>query len=157
MSEELKKKLSQIHLERPNRYWLGKKRPDISILMKTLKTGTKLSEQQKIKIGDSVRGNKNGRWIINRTLIKQDKERGGPLHKQWSNSVKRRDGWKCKIMNNNCEGRVVAHHILSWREYLDLRYDINNGITLCHFHHPRKRVEERNLSPYFSELVTNIK
>lgn len=34
-----------------------------------------------------------------------------------------------------------------------LRYDINNGITLCHAHHPRKRADEAKLSPYFKELV----
>ena len=30
----------------------------------------------------------------------------------------------------------------------------NNGITLCFAHHPRKRAEEKRLSPYFMELVS---
>jgi hypothetical protein len=34
-----------------------------------------------------------------------------------------------------------------------LRYNINNGITLCQFHHPRKRVEEQRLIPFFQNMV----
>ena len=34
-----------------------------------------------------------------------------------------------------------------------LRYEINNGITLCHAHHPRGRAKGKQLTPYFQELV----
>jgi NUMOD3 motif-containing protein len=51
-------------------------------------------------------------------------------------------------------GRLEAHHILNWREYPELRYDINNGITLCHAHHPRKRAEEKRMVSYFTELLS---
>ncbi len=44
-----------------------------------------------------------------------------------------------------------------WREYPELRYNINNGITLCHAHHPRKREEEAKLSPFFQQLVAEMK
>jgi len=64
-------------------------------------------------------------------------------------AVKGRDGWKCKIANADCDGKIEAHHILSWRDYPELRYQPNNGITLCHAHHPRKRVDEAKLLPYF--------
>ena len=36
----------------------------------------------------------------------------------------------------------------------ELRYDINNGITLCHFHHPIVREEEKRLIPTYKELVS---
>lgn len=64
------------------------------------------------------------------------------------------DNWKCRIINNDCKGRLEAHHILNWKDYSELRYDINNGITLCHAHHPRGRANEKRLSPYFMELVS---
>jgi len=99
-------------------------------------------------------GEKSPRWIKDRTLIKLDKERGGPLHKQWSKNVKQRDNWKCKLADTNCKGKLVAHHILSWREYPKLRYIINNGISLCHAHHPRRRAEEKRLESTFQELVS---
>lgn len=31
-------------------------------------------------------------------------------------------------------GKVVAHHILPWKDYIELRHEVNNGITLCHYH-----------------------
>lgn len=48
----------------------------------------------------------------------------------------------------------TVHHILGFKEHPELRYDINNGITLCHFHHPRKKEEEKRLIPTFMELVS---
>lgn len=51
--------------------------------------------------------------------------------KKWSMSVKARDGYickKCGINNNTLE----SHHINNWRDYIDLRYDVDNGLTLCH-------------------------
>jgi hypothetical protein len=72
-------------------------------------------------------------------------------------SIKKRDNWKCKINNQDCKGNLEAHHILSWRDYQELRYDINNGITLCHAHHPRKRIDEAKLSPFFQRIVAEMK
>lgn len=72
----------------------------------------------------------------------------------WMTQVKDRDGWKCKIANEDCEGRLEAHHILRWQDHPELRYDLNNGITLCHAHHPRRRAEEKRLAPLFRELVS---
>lgn len=63
----------------------------------------------------------------------------------------------CRIADVNCGGRLEAHHILGWTKYPELRYDIKNGITLCHAHHPRKRSEEAKLSPYFQKLVAEMK
>lgn len=94
------------------------------------------------------------RWIKDRTQVKLDTERGGTLHKQWSIQVKNRDGWKCRIANSDCEEKLESHHILSWKDFPEFRYQINNGIALCHFHHPRVRKEEKRLSPYFQDLVS---
>lgn len=44
-------------------------------------------------------------------------------------------------------------HILPWRDFVELRFNTNNGITLCHAHHPRKRSEEARLSPFFQKIV----
>ena len=98
-------------------------------------------------------GKNHHAWIEDRSLLKRQDERIGNRHKHWSKSVKNRDGWRCKISNGDCSGQVVAHHILPWRDYKELRYEVNNGITLCHFHHPRKRNDEIKLSPYFQELI----
>jgi hypothetical protein len=62
----------------------------------------------------------------------------------------------CRIADVNCEGRLEAHHILPWRDYPELRYKVNNGITLCHAYHPRKRADEAKLSPFFQSLVAEM-
>lgn len=93
-------------------------------------------------------------WKKDRTQIKKQEDRNNPNDKQWKYAVYKRDNFKCKISDENCKGRMEAHHILSWREHPELRFNINNGITLCHFHHPRVRKEEKRLSPYFMDLVS---
>lgn len=132
------------------------RRLKVSIQMKGNKhtLGYVPSEETRKKISESHKGERNYLWISDRTQLKDDhKDRGGQLHREWSLNVKNRDGWKCKISNGDCSGRLEAHHILGWKSYPELRYQITNGITLCHFHHPRKREEEKKLSPYFQQLV----
>jgi hypothetical protein len=102
-------------------------------------------------------GEKHHNWIKDRTKLKKYKgneEKRSPAYKYWRKTVCDRDGWKCKIDNKDCSGRLEVHHILGYTEHPELRYDINNGITLCHFHHPRVRKEEKRLIPYFMELVS---
>lgn len=123
-------------------FWEGKKRSNFP------KTGPK----------PSMQGSKHYRWIKDRSQVKQYwKERNNPEYKQWRQKVWLRDNFKCKIANPDCKGRIEAHHILGWRDYPELRYQVNNGITLCHAHHPRKRAEEKRLSPYFQSLVSASK
>ena len=57
----------------------------------------------------------------------------------------------------NCNGKLEAHHILRWSKFPELRYEVNNGISLCHFHHPRKIKDEMRLGPYFMDVVNQAK
>jgi hypothetical protein len=92
-------------------------------------------------------------WIADRSKLAPKQDRNDSRYKAWRKEVWLRDNFKCKIANPDCAGRIEAHHILGWTPYPELRYEPNNGITLCHFHHPRKRSEEVRLSPYFQSLV----
>jgi len=105
-----------------------------------------------------ISGPKHYLWISDRTKLKKyygSEERRSPAYKFWSKSVKDRDSWKCKICD--CKKGLIAHHILGFTYYPELRYDINNGITLCPAHHPRKREDEAKLSPFFQGLVAEMK
>jgi hypothetical protein len=100
---------------------------------------------------------KSHSWIKDRTKLKTDRQKMyDTQYKYWMLEVKKRDKWKCRIKDNNCKGKLEAHHILGWSTYPELRYNVNNGISLCHYHHPRKRVDEVRLSPYFKELINII-
>jgi len=101
-----------------------------------------------------TRGVNSWKWIADRSLLKDDnEERNSVRHREWARHVKNRDYWKCQISNDDCSGRVEAHHILGWKSHPELRYEIKNGITLCLSHHPRKRSEEERYAPMFQELV----
>jgi hypothetical protein len=138
MSEEVKRKISLAKIGKPSwnkglkGYRAGK--------------GTRPNVMPK--------GEKHWKWIKDRTQLKDDhRNRGGQLHRDWSNRVKKRDGEKCKMHNFECSNNLVAHHIYSWAKYPELRYNIDNGITLCTFHHPKKRADEKQLIPFFIHLL----
>lgn len=155
-SEDHKNKLRQAKLANPCRYWLGKTRKNVH----SEEYKRQLSEKMKRSSpfhGKNMSGANNPRWITDRSQIKiGDRNLHDPLQKGWRKAVKDRDGWTCRIADNNCAGRLEAHHILPWKEFPELRYEINNGITLCHSHHPRKKDDVMKLSPYFNKLVASL-
>lgn len=50
--------------------------------------------------------------------------------KMWVKAVKDRDGWKC--IECSATSQLHAHHIKRWKDYPELRYEVSNGVTLCH-------------------------
>lgn len=97
------------------------------------------------------------RWKKDRSLVKiGDRKLHDPLQKQWRKDVKDRDEWKCRIADLNCLGKLEAHHILPWSQFPELRYQVKNGITLCHHHHPRRAKDVMELSPFFQGLVAQM-
>jgi hypothetical protein len=157
MSIEARIKNREAKLKNPVRYWLGKTR-SIETKEKISKknSGKIRSEDFKKNLSKIFSGEKHPRWIKDRSKLAKRQERNDMAYKEWRKSVWIRDGFKCKIDDPFCNGKIIAHHILSWKDYLNSRYDVNNGITLCRFHHPRKRKDEVRLSSHFRELL-NIK
>lgn len=163
---EQRKKMSDAHKKNPVNYWLGKKRSELT-KKKISKTkiqnptrywlGKKMSDEHRLKNSIAHTGENSPRWIKDRNLLKKSDDRSRDVaNKEWRKQVKERDGYKCKINNMWCLGQIEVHHILPWRDYPESRYDVNNGITLCKYHHPRKYKEESRLSDYFNELlITN--
>lgn len=128
-------------------------------------TGKKHTEEWKVHMSSLLKGRKypnmqgenHPNWILDRSLVKRRQERNNPEYKLWRKKVWNRDRFKCLISNQDCEGKIEAHHILGWSNYPELRYEVNNGITLCHAHHPRKREDEVKLSPFFQKMVAEMK
>ena len=101
-------------------------------------------------------GENSHNWIKDRSKLVRRNMKNDSAYYAWSRAVKVRDGYRCKIANQDCGGILEVHHILPWRSHVELRYETNNGITLCHFHHPRKRAEEKRLVPVLQELVLSM-
>ena len=54
-----------------------------------------------------------------------------PEYKKWRATVRRRDGYICQMPSCSSKKALKVHHILTWAKYPSMRYDPNNGITLC--------------------------
>lgn len=66
---------------------------------------------------------------------------------KWRTEVFLRDKFQCQICNQT-GGTLNAHHIKSWTKYMELRYAIDNGITLCEKCHKEiHKKNENNLQP----------
>lgn len=60
----------------------------------------------------------------------------------WAYMIKYRDGFTCKICGKKPqEPRFLqAHHIVAKSSHPEIKYELKNGMTLCHWCH--KRVDQ---------------
>jgi hypothetical protein len=80
-----------------------------------------------------------------------------PLYKKWREAVYKRDSYCCQWPGCNKHNKLNAHHILLWANNPGLRFDINNGITLCYQHHKMIRGLEDIYAPVFLKILANKK
>lgn len=76
-------------------------------------------------------------------FIRFNKDRDLNKLKKWRLAVFKRDNYTCQMCG--LQKYLHAHHIKSWSEYPELRFDINNGITLCKYCHAKIHPEYTNL------------
>jgi len=85
------------------------------------------------------------RKITKKGLIrKQDKE--------WRDTIRERDNYTCQVCMKDCGKRANAHHILP-RHMSAFRWDKNNGITLCFYHHKVGQLSAHQNAIWFSEWL----
>jgi predicted restriction endonuclease len=63
--------------------------------------------------------------------ITENRDRYSPEYKKWHSAVLGRDNYTCQLCSLRGTPLLCAHHIKSWKNYPEYRYDVNNGITLC--------------------------
>lgn len=77
-----------------------------------------------------------------------------PIYKKFRNEVLKRDNFTCQMCNNsNKKTWKAVHHIIKWSSSASLRYDPDNGITLCHQCHKEVTGKEQYYVSYFAEKV----
>lgn len=81
------------------------------------------------------------RYILS---VDNKKARNCEQYKKWRTSVFTRDGFTCQICGK-VGGKLNAHHIKHFATHRDLRYCVDNGITLCEKCHKEVHKRERKL------------
>ena len=87
-------------------------------------------------------GENHWHWNPNRTEKERQNRRNGnkTLINEWRKQVYQRDNFICQHCKKQSEHDLVAHHLNGFDKFINERYDVNNGVTLCEnchkqFHH----------------------
>ena len=121
-SEESKRKMSQIAKEE------GRRPP--GFLGKTLSEGHRkhLSDSHKGKNGKDASNWQGGLTPVNTRIRNSDQ------FKKWRKAVLERDNYTCQQCDKR-GGELNPHHIKSFADFPELRFEVSNGITLCVYCH----------------------
>jgi hypothetical protein len=78
-------------------------------------------------------------------------------YKNWIKKIFSRDKHKCQWPYCDKHYKLNAHHINKWSDFPGLRFHLNNGITLCKYHHDLIKGMEESYAPMFFKIVSNNK
>jgi hypothetical protein len=94
----------------------------------------KATPESRRKAGLKIRGENHPYWIKDRSKLKRSRLdnsfRGEGSISSWRLDVFKRDNFtcqKCGVIG----GKLNAHHIKPWAKYPKLRFNLENGMTLC--------------------------
>ncbi len=115
---------TEIWRKRIGEYWKGRKRPFIKKQQVSPLKGRKFPERS---------GENSPTWKGGITP-ERNKIRTSIEYNLWKNSVFARDNFTCQKTGVR-GGNIVAHHIQNFAQYPELRFAIDNGITLSEKSH----------------------
>lgn len=98
------------------------------------KAGWKFTDEGRRNLSEAKRGKCLGEANPNwKGGSKPDPVRNRYQAKVWVKTVKERDCWTC--VQCGAKDKLHAHHIKSWKLHPELRFDVDNGTTLCEHCH----------------------
>ena len=63
--------------------------------------------------------------------------------KQWSLKIKEKDEYTCQLCGENDRRLLESHHIKEKNKFPELKFDFNNGITLCLKCHALQHINDK--------------
>lgn len=134
------------------KFWKG--HPQFNTGKTRFKKGYKQSDTQKENISRALRGKQNSLGYkfpleARERISERMKGKNNPnwkggissLHLEyrhsleyeiWRREVYKKDNWVCRICGKKCSKKdIVAHHLKLFSEVPELRFSVDNGITLC--------------------------
>ena len=151
-SEEHKRKIGLANKGR--QYTLSKKwKVKNSVNMGQFWKGKEFSEEHRAKMG--LMGEKNPMWKGGITPV-NIQIRQSPEMRSWRKAVFGRDNYTCQACwakNGNGKKIVLnADHIKPFSLFPDLRFDLNNGRTLCLGCHKKTDTYSYKLKKYYAKI-----
>lgn len=73
----------------------------------------------------------NNMLSYNPNLTEEERRIRRTRSSKWSTEIKKRDRYSCQKCGFHAKKNLVAHHIKAYWKYPDVRWDLDNGITLC--------------------------
>jgi 5-methylcytosine-specific restriction endonuclease McrA len=77
-----------------------------------------------------------------------------PVYKEWRKKVLARDGYKCQMPRCKHKKYLQVHHIRKWSSASSLRFELDNGITLCARCHKEVNTNEALYESLFHQIVS---
>jgi len=114
--------------------------------------GKKILKSSKYCNTCSQIGNKNHQWKEE----KEDRRFYSTIgYRNWRKEILKQFHNKCVMCNSTY--RLAAHHIYPKRRFPDKRFDLDNGVALCHKHHSQVHFKELEYINFFNGIMAEIK
>lgn len=88
------------------------------------------SLEERTKISNALSREKSPSWKGGISDVNV-KIRNGSLYKRWRKAVLIRDEYCCQLCIDKTAEDLEAHHIKGFASFPELRFDVNNGLTIC--------------------------
>lgn len=107
--------------------------------------GIRHAEESRRKMSETwrriaKRGPDHPNWKGGRTEL--ERLRATVEYADWRMAVFSRDNYTCQICGDNRGGNLQAHHLKSFSRYVELRFEVSNGQTLCRECHEKVHLKK---------------